>query len=214
MKTLFKSFVISLALFLFGLTVDAQDATDNYEGRVSIAPMIGYQFGGRIRFYDGDLNIKDNINYGGVISVKVQYNTFVEVSYSYMQTEANFYSYSPLYEDSRFDLDVHYIMLSGFQEFTQGVIRPYGMLGAGMAGFVPKDLRGASSTWSFALSLGGGVKYMITPRIGIRAQGRLLMPLRFGGFGIYAGTGGAGVNTYSTVNIVQGDFSAGLIIAF
>jgi opacity protein-like surface antigen len=207
---------IAIIFIFFGLSGIgfAQDAIDNYSARASITPMFGYQFGGSVRYVEGDLNIRDNGNIGAIFSFQAQYDTYIELSYSFMETEAYFRSYTALLESREFAMDVHYILLNGLKEFTQTEARPFGLLGIGAVGFVPQDLQGSSSFWSFGVMLGAGVKYMITPRIGIRAQGRLLMPLRFSGFGIYAGTGGAGVNTYSTVNILQGDFSGGLIIAF
>ena len=208
MKKVFKYFLV--LLFTASLiNLNAQD-----DAKVSITPLVGWQFGGSVRFINADLNIDDNVNYGGVLSVKVSYETFVEVSYSLMPTSASIRSYTPLLENQTFDLDVHYILIGGLREFTDTKVRPFGKFSIGAAGFVPKDLPGGSSSWAFAISLGAGAKYMITPHIGLRLQGRLLMPLSFNGFGIYAGTGGVGGAAYSTVNILQGDFQFGLIIAF
>lgn len=208
MKKIFKYFLtIFFTACLFNL--HAQD-----DAMVSITPTVGWQFGGSVRFVNADLNIDDNVNYGGILSVKVSYETFVEVSYSLMSTSAFLRSFTPLIDDQQFDLDVHYIQIGGLREFTDTKVRPFGMFSIGATGFVPKDLPGASSSWSFSIALGAGVKYMITRNVGLRLQGRLLMPLRFNGFGIYAGTGGVGGAAYSTVNILQGDFQFGLIIAF
>jgi len=208
MKKTFKYFLI----LLFAASLINLNAQD--DAKVSITPLVGWQFGGSVRFVNADLNIDDNVNYGGILSVKVAYETFVEVSYSLMSTSADLRSFTPHIESRTFDLDVHYIMIGGLREFTDTKVRPFGKFSIGAAGFVPKDLPGASSSWSFSISLGAGAKYMITPHIGLRLQGRLLMPLRFNGFGIYAGTGGVGGAAYSTVNILQGDFQFGLIIAF
>jgi len=216
MKNLQKYF-LTLILITSLSFLNAQDAAKSEVG-VSLTPMVGWQFGGTVRFIDGDLKIKDNVNYGGILSVRVAYETFVEVSYTIMSTTADFRSFRPPLQDQHFDIDVHYIQIGGLREFKDGPLRPFGLFSLGATGFVPKDLNVAGyqsqSSWSFSIALGAGLKYMFSPRIGIRLQGRLLMPLRFNGFGIYAGTGGAGGTAYSTVNILQGDFSGGLIFAF
>jgi len=49
-------------------------------------------------------------------------------------------------------------------------------------------------------------------RIGIRLQGRLLMPLYFAGAGVYFGSGGSGLSVGAGSTILQGDLTAGLII--
>ena len=212
-----KNFILTLILVSSIAILKAQDISTTSSG-VSLTPMVGYQFGGTVRFIDGDLKIKDNVNYGGLISVRVAYETFIEVSYSIMSTSADFGSFRPPLPDTNFDLDVHYIQVGGLREFKDGKLRPFGMLSLGATGFVPKDLNvpgySSSSSWAFSIALGAGIKYMFSSHIGIRLQGRFLMPLSFNGFGIYGGTGGVGGTVYTTVNILQGDFSGGLIFAF
>jgi hypothetical protein len=53
---------------------------------------------------------------------------------------------------------------------------------------------------------------MFNDVVGIMLRGRLLMPMYFGGLGIYAGTGGSGVSVNSVVAPLQGDFNGGLLI--
>ena len=73
----------------------------------------------------------------------------------------------------------------------------------------------SSNNW-FTAGFGGGLRYHIGERLGIRLQARLLLPMQFGGvgFGCGIGTGGgscgAGVSTYT--NIIQGDFTGGITL--
>ena len=57
---------------------------------------------------------------------------------------------------------------------------------------------------------------MFTDKIGIRAQGRFLIPITFSGAGMYCGigTGGSGcsIGTSGWGTILQGDISGGLVI--
>ena len=53
---------------------------------------------------------------------------------------------------------------------------------------------------------------MASEKVGIRLQGRLLMPMYFAGVGLPAGTGGGGVSVNSAIPILQGDLTAGLVL--
>ncbi|MCK7528585.1 MAG: hypothetical protein MZV64_69045 [Ignavibacteriales bacterium] len=64
--------------------------------------------------------------------------------------------------------------------------------------------------WRFSIALGGGVKVYLSDKVGLRFQGRLLIPMQFEGGSVYVGTGGAGVAVGAYTAFVQGDFSGGL----
>ena len=211
-----KNYLLIVAILFSATVLTAQDAAPTTKStKVSLTPMVGWQFGGRAQFYEGDLKIEDNVNFGGLLAVKVGYGTSFEISYSWMGTSAYFKSYVPYLSNRTMDLDVHYIQIGGVKDFKEGPITPFGLLSLGLTGFVPEKFDTAvSSEWLFSVALGAGMKIMLSDRIGIRLQGRLLMPMNFGGFGFYAGTGGSGGTVYTTVPIVQGDLSAGLIFAF
>jgi hypothetical protein len=57
----------------------------------------------------------------------------------------------------------------------------------------------------------GGVKIYLNDRIGIRLQTQLMMPLQYGGFSFYYGSGGGGSNMYVNSTIVEFGFTGGLI---
>jgi hypothetical protein len=95
---------------------------------------------------------------------------------------------------------------------------PYGLLNVGILSTSSEGtptIASESNTW-FTAGLGGGLRYYLNDRIGIRLQARLLLPMQFGGvgFGCGIGTGGggcgAGVSTYT--NIIQGDFTGGVVL--
>jgi hypothetical protein len=52
----------------------------------------------------------------------------------------------------------------------------------------------------------------MSDKIGLRFQGRLIIPMQFAGGSIYVGTGGAGVSVGSYTTFVEGDFSGGLFV--
>ena len=101
-------------------------------------------------------------------------------------------------------------------------IEPFGAFTLGATWFhnydpVEGDYRGpgTSDVTMFSITLGGGVKVMFSDKMGLRLQGRLLMPMYFNGLGFFIGGGSggasAGLGVTSTVPILQGDLTAALI---
>ena len=206
-KLLFAIF----AVLLMVSTTNAQ--------KIEITPMVGYMFGGSVNFIEGKLKIKDNLSYGGMMSVKIDRDVAVEFSYARMDTRAEWrpgYIYAPDYPNLNFNVNVNYMTIGAVRdvEVNEHVVG-FGTLALGAAYFNPTDSR-IKDVWRFAGSLAAGVKLYITDRIGIRLQGRLLLPMYFAGGGAYCGVGtggsscGLGVSTTSV--ILQGDLSGGLII--
>jgi len=196
--------------------VNAQDLTNalpDYDHKVELAPLVGWALNGSINFVQGDVKFNDAMNYGAALSVNTGYGSFAEVIYTFTSTDANYRSYiSP--DSRRFDLDIHYIQIGGVKEFKVDRIRPFGTIGIGASGFVPKNDRTLESWWSFAMNFGVGVKINISESIGIRLQARMLMPLYFAGAGIFCSTGGCGGGLTASSNIIQGDFMGGLVFGF
>ena len=75
-----------------------------------------------------------------------------------------------------------------------------------------QDTDNSETVTRFAITLGGGIKIMPSDKIGIRLQGRLLMPMYFAGVGLWAGTGGGGASVNGGIPIIQGDLTAALVI--
>jgi hypothetical protein len=185
--------------------------------QVEIAPFAGYMFGGRVNYYQGELKVSDNMNYGASFIVPdIQWGTDLEINYTRMDSEARFRanpSY-PNYEDDNFDLSVNYIQVGALKKFNEGEsFTPFGSFSLGATIFSPKN--DISDVWRFSITLGLGGRYMISDRVGIMVRGRLMLPMIFGGVGGYVGigtggtSGGLTLNSYAT--IVQGDFNGGLV---
>lgn len=187
---------------------------------IEIAPMFGYMFGGKLRGYDGELNVGDGFTYGIRASKAVGPGTWVEFSWNGMHTDARLRDYySPEY-DQFFDMDVNYYLLSYLQYWQVGIenVHPFGIMGVGASSHkltkTSGDRFGDDTEWFFSASFGLGAKIFLNQRIGIRLQGRMLMPITWGGVNLWCGTGGCGGGVYTTSSILQGDLSGGLIFRF
>jgi hypothetical protein len=204
MKKILLVLLISLSTQLFGQI--------NY---VDIIPTYGYHFGGRAYFYEGDIKVADNATYGITLSVPVGWNSTGEFSWSRSDSKMNFYPKRPDYYPDEADVASNYFLIGGMKELGEGPFKGFGGISLGMAWFDFKDAS-VSDIFRFSVSLGGGAKYMITDRIGLRVQGRFLIPIYFAGGGLYCGIGGGGsgcgVSVGGGSTIFQGDISGGIII--
>lgn len=186
------------------------------QGRpMQLSAVAGYQFGGRLEFYEGNFDIEDKGNWGLELDVETQPGMLVGFSYSRMNTTGYFDSYYPItYPSESYDLTVDYFQLNVKRGQARGPLEGYGLfsLGATWFNMLEEDIEDG---WMFSVALGAGLNYFFTDRVGIKVQGRLLMPMYFAGMGMFVGIGTGGVSTGVSANawapIVQGDFSGGLV---
>lgn len=182
---------------------------------IDIIPTFGYHFGGRARFYEGDFKIEDNATYGLTLSAPVEWGIKGELSWSRSDSKGRFIPVRPGYEPDELEMASNYFLIGVLREQGEGPAKVYGGFNLGLAWFDSKDSR-YYDVFRFSAGLGGGVEYMFTRRIGIRAQGRFLIPISFSGGGLYCGIGTGGTNCSIGAGgwgtILQGDISGGLII--
>jgi hypothetical protein len=196
-------------------TSPAPDKGEFYH-RFEITPMVGYQFGGKVNFMQGDFKMYDNINYGINLDLLLGRAATLEFSYTRMDSHAEwmpFYGYGGDYPAGSFNFASNYFQFGVLKEGYFNRVRPYGLFTLGVAWLDLKDAN-VSDAVNFSVALGAGCKVFLSKVIGLRFQGRLLLPMYFGGVGFFFNSsGGSGLTVSSTSPYVQGDFSAGLIFA-
>ncbi|WNJ19552.1 outer membrane beta-barrel protein [Pontibacter sp. G13] len=183
---------------------------------IEITPTGGFQFGGKINFFEGRFRIQNSGNYGVTLGVELAPYSWGEIYWTQMSSQANFESFDPRFDDEDFRVLVNYIQVGATRAFpVSDVFHPFGSFTVGTAWMDSREGNN-QDYWSFAATIGGGAKIMLSDRIGIRLQGRLLLPMNFAGAGFFCGIGGGGSSCGITLNsfatIVQGDFTGGLII--
>ena len=203
--------IIALLLLLSPLSLISQ---------IQFSPTAGYMFGGRLNYYQGELKIYDNVDYGiSLIIPDVKFETDIEVYYNRMDSKAQFWA-NPGYDidNTEFDLSVNYIQIGALKSINSNNdnIEPFGSFSLGTTIFCPKQ-SGIDDTWQFSITLGLGSKFWINDKVGIMIRGRLMMPMVFAGAGGYYGIGsggsGGGLYVSSYTTIVQGDIVGGLIFS-
>jgi hypothetical protein len=184
--------------------------------RIELTPMAGYQFGGSVHYTEGKFKIDDNAVFGGILGVEIRPNLVGEFSYSYMGTKGTFTPYSNYaLEPQTYNMNVQYYQLGIEKEFGKQQFKGFGLFSMGATWFDFTNDANVSDAVKFSVGLGLGAKIMFTKVVGIRVQGRLLLPMNFAGGGAYVGvgtggtTGGFYVSSWSA--IVEGDFTGGLI---
>ena len=176
---------------------------------IELTPFIGYETGGRLYTYEGYLKVGDGMNFGGAMDFTFAPGAQIELSYNHLNTTL---SLDEGYVTEKLcDLAVDYYSIGGLKELMPGeTVVPYGMASLGWVNY--RTLTGNYSNENLMhVSIAGGVKVFATPRVGLRLQARLLMPIWYSGIYFSGGTGGAGVGLSATAGAVQGDFTAALI---
>jgi hypothetical protein len=203
----------SLAIAVISMVIPAAAEAQQFE----LTPFVGYQFGGEVRLIDGDISIKDDMNYGLVLDYTLNRNAQLEASYTRQDTKIEFDEYRvgkrPIYEVS-----VNYWQIGGLYRFNPtATVRPFftGTLGFtyfGVGDQLDDDAPRVTSDTFFSMVFGGGVKIFASERIALRLAGHLYSTIISSGSGFWCGTGGCGVGL-SGWGVWQGDVSAGLTIA-
>lgn len=212
-KTSLIVFLFTISFFIYQPNIYAQ--------KFEITPFYGYQFNGKVAGYYGDLNIRDAAMYGGSIDIKVQKGMEIELFYSRSDTRGDFIEYrGPTYKLT--DLSVNYFQLGFLRHaMKKDNITVYGVGSLGATLFSPTgepydetpEEQYYQDSWLFSVTFGGGAKIFLSKKIGIRLEGRFLLPITWGGGGFMVGTGGSGFYLGGGSAILQASLSAGLIVA-
>jgi opacity protein-like surface antigen len=222
-----KFFILLFALTGFIIAQGLQPVGAQRRGKkagrgIELGGFYGYQFGGGFTVYQGDVNIIDTGNYGFFIALPLPVGRGKQLEFNYTRQdtrlELKYYQGNPDegilpgQKVSITDLLVEYYQIGGVNQFiTPGSnLVPYGMFTLGATRFHPKNSSYTEDKWMFAVTLGGGVKIFVREKIGLRLQGRLLLPINWGGAGIWFGSGGPQVGVSGGSSVLQGDLSAGL----
>ena len=205
--------VFILSFFIYHPNVSAQ--------KFEITPFYGYMFSGTVTGYYGDLSLQNGGMYGLMLDINVQPGMQVELYYSRTDSRADYVEYrGPTYKLT--DVSINYFQL-GFLRTVKKMnnIEMYGIFSLGATLFSPSgdpidetpENYYFQDWWLFSVTVGGGAKIFLSERIGIRLEGRLMMPITWGGGGFMVGSGGSGFYLGGGSAILEGSFTAGLIIA-
>lgn len=185
----------------------------NISAQAEIFGFGGYEVASDVQVTQGQLNIYSNPNYGAGISFEVERGVQAEVFWIGQQTPMELKRYNGLTEPL-FDVGIHYFQAGAVYEFRQTRAQkafPFTSFSLGATLFSPVD-SDFSEEWRFSITFGGGGKFYISDRVGLRLQARMLLPLNFNSVGMWCGSGGCSVGVGSWATLIQADFTGGIFV--
>ena len=190
--------IFTSLLFLFaGIIVTAQN--------IELTPIFGYTFAGKVNNYGRYFDVKDDMLYGGLLSVQFEDMMYVELGYERNETKGSTF-------EETIDMAVEHYQVGMLREFAIGKVVPFAKVSLGTTRYVQKT-GGDERVWLFSGGIGAGAKLFLSDRVGLRLFTNLMLPLEFDGAGFWCGIGSGcsgGVNF--NVPLVHWDLGAGLII--
>ena len=158
--------------------------------------------------YNGSIKVDDKGNYGLRAGVSPNTGMVIEFEWNHTDTRLNWNDIGGVGDKE--DVALNYYLLGFNMEKGEGPAIPYGLFNIGVMNMKGQDTN-FSENW-FTVGLGGGLKYYLSDKIGIRLQARLFLPMQFAGIGFGCGGGGCGTGVSTYTSTVQGDFTGGIIL--
>jgi hypothetical protein len=183
------------------------------ERRVEVSPFAGIQVGGGILSRPGRLEIESDLVYGVIVDIRVRPDATIQALYGRQDTTLDFLSNDPFFpRHVRVGLAVEYYHLGGAIEFGEGRFRPYFALTVGATRFDPK-VEDVGSEWRFSIGSGVGFKAYLSPRFGLRAEGRV-WPTFLQTSGGFLCSSGACLVSVEGDFLTQGSATGGVFVTF
>lgn len=184
------------------------------ERRVEVSPFAGIQFGGGILSRPGRLEIESDLVYGVILDIRVRPDATIQALYGRQDTTLDFLSNDPFFpRHVRAGLAVEYYHLGGAVEFGEGRLRPYFSLTVGATRFDPK-VEDVGSEWRFSIGSGLGVKTYLSPRFGLRLEGRVWPTFLQTSGGFLCSLPGACLVSVEGDFLTQGSATGGVFVTF
>jgi hypothetical protein len=183
-------------------------------GTFEITPMVGVTVGGSVDLPGAQIDFDTGLSYGGMVGMRVRDDALVVMSYHRQSTEAHYTDFGTPANNASVDMNIDYLQFGGEIDFAHKArFSPLLGLTIGATHFSP-DVPDVDSNWFFSAILYGGATFRLTKHIGLRAQARFIgTVISNNSSWLCASPVGCVVNV-SADGVLQGDFSAGVYVAF
>lgn len=190
--------------------------TTSYGQSNEIGLKSGVLLSGNIAFYEGVLDIRNSPSFGIEYAKKFSEHLSINAEYTWANNAKTFFrAYGNASTNNfRSNLQTHYFQISHVRTYMLSRVSPYTIAGLGLAYF-NLDNRGDKTLLGF--NLGGGAKVKINQNLNLKLQGRFLLPLLFEGGGFFIdifNPSNSGFSLFSTIPLLQGEFSLALSYSF
>lgn len=178
-----------------------------------LTPFAGWRFGGGLEDLatGAGVDLDDGLSYGLILGIpwNAQHRSRLELIWSRQDTTVGATGTG----DPGFDLDVHYLHVSGMAPFATSNERLDVLLSIGAgATFMLPGIDGAGSEVGFSASAAVGLLYHASDRVGIRLEARGWFTFTETGGAVFC-SGGC-VVAFSGSGFGQGELTAGLQFSF
>jgi hypothetical protein len=185
--------------------------------QVEVGLQTGYSFGALVSTPYEQVRLDPGQWYGAVVDYHLRRDVQLEVSYVYRHSTITERTGSP-WQPGRTavlgNLETHYLQGGTIKTFhsSSNAVVPFVGGNVGLSWFT-STIQGTSTDVFLAVSGVGGAKIYLTDNIGVRLQGRLLMPIFWGSLGFFCGSGGCSAGAGGS-GTVEGELSGGLFFSF
>ena len=213
-----RRFIAFAALIVIAAGSAAYRA-DAQQGRFELTPMVGWRLNSDISETDvakySQLKFADAATFGAALSWNTSRQTSVELEYTYSSYDATAVPRTSAVTERTVNVTQHDILFNGLYLFNTGNphFQPFLLGGVGASILAPGG--GLSSVTNFAFTLGGGIKYYASDRLGFRGDIRWMPQY------LYSTDGGTWCDPYygcyyypNDHILTQWDFKLGLIVRF
>ena len=204
MTSYFKTSALLLLIFLLSF--------DSIGQRLEISGMGFYQFGGKVRLRNGDIELPSSGSFGASINYEFAPEYRMEFIWIRQDTELILIDFNDG-PSKLTDVAVEYFLAGAMREIDLDKLKPFFSFKVGAANFASKDREIGSET-RFAFGISGGARYFFTDHVGIRLQVDWLLPMQWGSAGVFCGTGGCNPTVGGTTSFMQGTVGGGLVFRF
>jgi len=169
-------------MLLFPALLQAQEAV------TEITAFGAYRFGGTFEedATDASYELNDSPSFGLILNLPHKDPTQWEIIYSQQRTEAEFSGATS--NDPEVDIDLHVLQLGGTYQWEGDVARPYLAFTLGGTHVRTRSADSNSDTF-FSGSIGVGMKFLPTSRVGIRVEARAYGTLVSSSTDLFCSTG-------------------------
>jgi hypothetical protein len=185
--------------------------------KFEITPLVNYVWTSKIGAYwdneSGDLDIGNSASWGIAVDIDLHQEAQLELLYNRQDSYMEFLTYPGGIQKWKGDLAVEYYQIGGLYRRPVDKVEPFFLFTLGATRFAPKGSE-FSDEWKFSIIMGLGAKVWVTDRIGLRFQGRMLMPMLWSSAGFWCGLGGCSLGYGGGSALVQGDLGVGLTFRF
>lgn len=204
--------LVALACLSHTQSVTAQEAPFIFE----LTPFAGYRFGGAFEEEDTDrtFDLDESNAHGIILNIREGPNTQWEVLYA--RQSAGVDVEPPLANGPAPDLDVEYLHFGGTVLSRGENTRGFLAATIGLTRFDPQP-GGSGAETNFSGSIGGGVQFRASRRLGVRLEGRVVTTFVSSDSDLFCSIGGASSVCAVRVEgstLTQWELRAGLVFRF